>query len=416
MKSFDGKVFMVYGDGVSGRSAAAAIVRHGGQADVIKGDGDIFVAPPEKDYTAAIISPGIKPTHGIYTYCKAQGLPTAGEVDIGYMLSDAKKVGVTGTNGKTTVTRLIAAMTGGIACGNIGYPVSTAAEEKGKTLVCELSSFQLYGASVRSDVAVITNIGQDHLDWHGSAEEYYRCKCKIADGAEVLILGEDIPIKALSTLKTNARIVRCVDGVPVDGAYTYGGWFYYFGERICEVDYLRLLGSHNVKNALCAIAAAKTLGADNGDIIAALSSAKPDPHRLDDLGKLSGKRYIDDSKSTNILSALAAVEATSGSICLILGGSDKNLDFDELFINLDKRVVSVVAMGLTAAKVEASAKKFGIKATVVPDLKAAVETASREEGDTVLLSPACASFDEFNNYGERGEAFKRLVRELSDKS
>ena len=377
-----------------------------------------FVPPTDKHYDGGIISPGVRPVHDVYAYCAQNGIRTLSEVDIGFALANGRDiVGVTGTNGKTTVTRLIAAMLGGVACGNIGYPISDAAcKPNDKPLVAELSSFQLHTASVAPSVAVITNIASDHIDWHGSEREYSRCKCNIANNMTdgVLVLGEDIRLRSLETLDTGARILRCRTDGMCDGAYIDDGYFVFMGKRVCAVDYLRLQGEHNVKNALCAIAAAMSLGADEYAVRGALSTVTADAHRIEYVGTYCGKRWIDDSKGTNVSACLAAVKQTVGTVCLIVGGRGKATDFAELFDGIDPRVTEAIAMGETAQEIRDCAVKHarGLKVTVVDGLADAVTAANRSDAQTVLLSPACASFDEFDGYAARGARFQELVRSL----
>lgn len=420
MGIFDGKRYFVYGDGASGRAALAAIKKQGGKARMYADTDGRFSQPADKLYDGAVISPGIRPEHAVYEYCARRGIRPTGEAEIGFKIAAARDmptVGVTGTNGKTTVTELIAAMTGGVACGNIGYPVSTAALKRQTPLVCELSSFQLYGSAVTPDVAVITNIASDHIDWHGSTEAYCACKCKIAAHMRggALVIGEDVPIGALATLETSAQIVRCSSTAICDGAYIANDNFYFMGKRVCPTDYLRLQGAHNVKNALCAIAAAMCMGASAEAVTSALSVAELSPHRIRDVGTACGKHWIDDSKGTNVSACLAAVAQTSGTVCLILGGRGKATDFSELFGALDfTRVVEAVAMGETAQAIRDSAAEIApsLKLTVVNGLKDAVKVAAESNAQTVLLSPACASFDEFKSYAERGDAFAAEVKAL----
>lgn len=418
MGIFDGKRFFIYGDGLSGKAAKYAIKKQGGKAKIYSDVRGAFKAPPDAVYDGAVISPGIKPNHGVYEYCRAKGIKTLGEVEIGFEIAGKTPiVGVTGTNGKTTTTRLIAAMLGGIACGNIGYPLSAAAlkNKAAKPLVCELSSFQLFNANITPDIAVITNMNPDHVDWHGSEEEYYKSKCRIAKNMRgVLVLGPDITVGALSSLTTEAETVECAVGNVCNGAYTLDGYFWFMGKRVCPIDYLRLSGEHNVKNALCAIAAAMCMGADNSAVLAALSSAAPSPHRTEIVGNYVGKQWIDDSKGTNVSACLAAVAETVGTVCLIVGGRSKDTDFTELFTALDERVTDVIAMGETAQKVRDSAAVVcpDRKITVVNGLADAVRAAEKSAAQTVLLSPACASFDEFKNYAARGDKFKAEVKAL----
>ena len=421
MGIFDGKRFFIYGNGISGKAAYRAIKKQGGKAKIYTDDGGRFVAPVDRHYDGAVISPGIRPTHPVYAYCAERGIESIGEAEIGLKLaglSGRKTVCVTGTNGKTTTTRLIADMLGGVACGNIGYPVSSAALEKSDSpIVCELSSFQLFNAHISPDVAVITNMASDHADWHQGIQNYHAAKCNIArymDGG-YLVLGEDVTLGALDTLSTRAQIVWCSSSRVCDGAFIQDGYFCFNGSRVCPTDYLRLSGAHNIKNALCAIAASKCLGADNSAILGAFVAAVPSPHRNEIAGRACGKLWIDDSKGTNVSACLAAIELTHGTVCLILGGRGKGTDFDELFNGINDRVTSVVAMGETAQAVRDSACKLRpeLKVTVVNGLTDAVKAAAQSDAGTVLLSPACASFDEFKSYEQRGEKFKSEVNALS---
>lgn len=425
MEIFSGKRFFVYGAGVSGKAAKLAIKKNGGKARIYSDCDGVFIPPPEKNYAGAVISPGIKPTHAVYEYCARRRINTVGEAEIGFTLAKScgcDVVGVTGTNGKTTVTKLIADMCGGIACGNIGYPICLAVVKNtdSSPLVCELSSFQLHNATVEPKVAVITNLAPDHIDWHGSESNYYADKCNIAYNMKsgFLVLGEDIPLGAVVGLKTGAEIVRTSSTGVCDGAYVENGYFCFYGDRVCPVDYLRLPGAHNVKNALTAVAAAKCMGADNKAILAALSAAVPSPHRIQSVGHACGKIWIDDSKGTNVSACRAAVEMTDGRICLIVGGRGKGTDFTELFDGLSDRVVCAVAMGETAQDIRDCARRIApaLKVTVVNTLADAVATAANADADTVLLSPACASFDEFRNYGQRGDAFRREVHMLGKRN
>ncbi len=382
-----------------------------------------FSAPPERGYYSAIVSPGIKKDHPVYEYCRSRAIKTMGEIELGFMLTDKPIVGVTGTNGKTTVTRLASKMLKCTACGNIGYPLTTAIDGKSGVLCCEISSFQLASANIKPRIAVITNIAPDHIDYHGSYDEYCRCKCNIAsemDEKDYLVLGDGVPVGALTSLNTRANVVRCCADKVVDGAYVYNGNLWFMGERICSTDYLRLQGEHNIKNALCAIAAAKLMNTNNKDIVAALSTVVGEPHRIETVGKYCGKTWIDDSKSTNILSTVAAVEYMCGSVCLIVGGRNKGLDFDGLFSaltaeSLSKKIVCVIAMGECAADIVHSGKNFGLEVIATEKLNDAVLAAAQSDAETVLLSPACASFDEFDGYDKRGEAFRAEVEALGRK-
>lgn len=417
MGIFDGQRFFIYGNGLSGRAARTAITKAGGKAVVCADCDGEFAPPPDGKYTAAVISPGVPFGHEVYKYCSERSIEVMSEPDIGFALAgDRKKICVTGTNGKTTTVRLIADMLGGVACGNIGYPLSAAALEGSAPLVCELSSFQLAISHLAPDIAVITNIDEDHIDRHGSREAYARCKCNIARNMEsgYLVLGEDITVGALATLKTGAQPVWCRTTGPCDGCYVYEGNFWFCGDKLWSVDCLRLAGEHNLKNALAAIAASLLAGGARDEILRALSTAKADPHRNEYVGTAAGKRWIDDSKGTNVSACRAAIELTAGTVCLIVGGRSKCADFRALFDDLDGRVVEIVAMGECAQTVRDIAVDMGakVKLSVVDGLADAVARAAESDADTVLLSPACASFDEFSDYAERGRSFAAAVRAL----
>lgn len=418
MKKFMGKRYLIYGDGISGRAAARAIRRNGGSVKYYSDENGKFCVPND-NFDCCVVAPSIKLNHDIYSFCKEKNIPTTSEIEIGFSLCSRPIIGVTGTNGKTTVTRLIAAMIGGVACGNIGVPLCSVVDKANKYVVCELSSFQLSKSDIKPSVAVITNIDSDHIDWHGSEQEYQKAKLNIAknlDCNDVLVLGEDIKTKSLHGLSTNANIIPCYSKGVIDGCYVDRGFFCYFGERVCRTDYLRLQGEHNVKNALCAIAVAKSLGVDNRDIIKGLSTATLDEHRIQSVGRACGKAWINDSKGTNVSASVAAIKTVDSgdSVCLIVGGRDKRTDFRSLFEQLPNSVIEVVAMGECANKIINAAKACDYDGTIITadGLRAAVEYAKNGNAKTVLLSPCCASFDEFKNYSERGKAFCKLVNKL----
>lgn len=413
MRIFDGYEALIYGKGESGLAAQTAIHNRGGKTVLLC---DPYTLPPAKHYDFAVISPGVRPDHPIYGYCAERGIRVIGEAELGFRLGKSKDIiAVTGTNGKTTVTRLLAAMLNACACGNIGFPICSAIDTDNNVLVCELSSFQLCKANISPKIAVITNIAADHLDYHGGIDEYVAAKLRIASGMKsgCLVLGDGIKVGDIAGLRTDAEIIYCSMTSPVKGAYLSDGYFCFFGERVCRLDYLKLRGNHNIQNALCAIAAAKAYGANNSAILDALVNVQSSPHRMSVVSEFGGKIWIDDSKSTNIASAKAAIAATSGSVCLIAGGRNKSLDMHDLFIDLDARVTTVIAMGESAEEIKAAAPQdCKVRVVVCDGLESAVRIAAECAEKTVLLSPCAASFDEFKNYAERGDKFALYIKRL----
>ena len=195
------------------------------------------------------------------------------------------------------------------------------------------------------------------------------------------------------------------------GAYVLQDKIYWCGEYICDTDRVRMEGEHNLKNALSAVCAAKAMGVENAPIVDALTSFLPDAHRIELVAHKNGKNYYNDSKGTNISAALAAANAMCGSTCMLVGGSDKGYEYDDLFRRLPPNVVRVAAVGETAQKVKDAAARCGFAAVrAFSDFSEAFNWAADGEEENVLLSPASASFDMFSSYRERGEAFVRLVK------
>jgi UDP-N-acetylmuramoylalanine--D-glutamate ligase len=372
-------------------------------------------------------SPGVRPDHPALVAAGAAGVPVRSEIDLGAgrlrsRPDGPRLVAVTGTNGKTTVTTLIDAMLrhAGIAstaAGNIGRPLLEAAGDSVAVVVAEVSSFQL--ASVTDtfapDVAVLLNVAQDHLDWHGSADAYARAKAQLfahqVAGA-TLVVNADDPSAAALVVAAPAKIVWCSTAEPPAGGYgVVDGLLWGPSGAVAPIPATD--APHDVTNALASAAAAAALGADSTAIAAALSEFQGLAHRVQLVGEIGGVRFYDDSKATN-------PHATASAVCgfdhvvLIAGGRNKALDLGVLR-GVAPRLRIVVAIGEAAAEVEAAF------AGVVPVVKAtsmhdAVRAASlrAEPGDVVLLSPACASFDWYDSYAARGDDFAREVALLTE--
>jgi UDP-N-acetylmuramoylalanine--D-glutamate ligase len=326
---------------------------------------------------------------------RARAIPIWSEVELGYRLLHGNPlIGVTGTNGKTTTTELLAAIlrAGGRSAevaGNVGRALTDVAEqvEPGVTVVCELSSFQLEDVHTLScDVAVLLNLEPDHLDRHRTFEAYRDAKLRIFERAR-------------------ARIVP--RGLGLDGIE--------FGANDPLPAEPLMPGSHNRENAAAATAAARAAGIGDEAIAEALRTFPGVPHRLELVRELRGVRYVNDSKATNTAAARRGAAAYDAPVRLILGGSLKGEDFEPFARDLPGNVASLYLVGEASDQLAAALDTAGRPYSLDHDLAHAVAHAAADAapGDIVLLSPAAASFDQFDNFEQRGDTFRRLVRELT---
>jgi UDP-N-acetylmuramoylalanine--D-glutamate ligase len=341
-------------------------------------------------------SPGVPGESPLAAAARRRGIPLWSEVELGYRLlpAGARLIGVTGTNGKTTTTELLGAILRADGrptevAGNVGRPLTDAAEEAGPDswVVCELSSFQLEDVDLLAcDVAVLLNLEPDHLDRHGSFEAYRDAKLRIFERAR-------------------ARVVP--RGFGVDGIE-----FSADDELPAEP---RIPGRHNRENAAAATAAARAAGVSDDAIATALRTFAGVPHRLELVRELRGVRWINDSKATNTAAARRGVAAYDAPLHLILGGSLKGEDFGPFARDLPDTVASIHLIGQATAELAVALDAAGRVYDADGDLATAVAHAATEAepGDIVLLSPACASYDQFANFEERGDTFRRLVEELA---
>ena len=415
-----GKRTLVVGSGVSGKGAMQAL-RRAKATCAYYGTCSLSEFAPE----LIVVSPGIKPSDPIFGYAAAGGTELIGELELGYRLSGGKDmIAVTGTNGKTTVTRMVAEIlrsdgVRAVECGNIGVSYAGLDPNDYDCAVAEASSFQLATTrSFKPHIAVVTNISSDHLDYHGDIKAYCAAKLKIAanlSSNDFLILSaDDIPLEYLSGLSTKGDVFYTSARGKVRGTYIYNERIYFCGECVCELDRLKVQGEHNCKNALNAICAAKLYGVQNSAVVDALSQFEPDAHRISLVATCGGKSYYNDSKGTNIAASIAAAKCMTGSTCMIVGGSDKGYEYDELFEQLPPMVVRIAAMGQTADKIRAAAKRQGFtNIESFNDLEHAFEWANGGDEENVLLSPASASFDAFSSYVQRGELFEKLVNAVA---
>ena len=377
------------------------------------------------DADLVVPSPGVPEAHPVYGLAGEAGVPIYSEIELAGVAAAARDlplVAVTGTNGKTTVTTLIAEMfnAGGrraLAAGNIGRPLLDAVHDDVDVVVAEVSSFQLrFTATFRPRVAVFLNVAEDHLDWHPSFKDYVGAKARIfANQADddLLVFNADDDAVTEAARSAPARSVAFTRGDSREAWHVADGRLLRpDGTSLMSVDDLARNGPHDIANALASAAAAADLGVTDGDLSAVLASFSGLPHRVTPVGQSGGVTFVDDSKATNPHAALAAL-AGFDSVVLLAGGRNKGLDLGVLRQEAG-RIRAVVAIGEAAGEVEACftgvrpVRRAGSMAEAV---RFGAELA--EPGDTVLLSPACASFDWYDGYAARGDDFARQVAALS---
>ena len=456
---------LVTGAGITGRSVSAALEPTGVRLTICDDDPlalQRLITPATvvttdeavdriADYALVVTSPGFAPTAPVLAAAAAAGVPIWGDVELAWRLDQAGWFGtpkrwlvVTGTNGKTTTTSMLHAMlvAGGrraVLCGNIGNPVIDMLAEPAELLAVELSSFQLHWApSLRPDAGAVLNVAEDHLDWHGSMDAYAADKARALDG-RVAVVGLDDPV-ASGLLDSAAASVRVGftlnepaagelgvrDGALIDRAFADG-------LVLADTASIPVPGPIGVLNALAAAALARAVEVPAAAIADALSSFRVGPHRAHVVAEIDGVTYVDDSKATNPHAAHASIAAYS-RVVWIAGGLLKGASVDELVSDVSNRLVGAVLIGRDRALVANALSRHAPDVPVVEvvtgedsevletnesdvnsvtRLMTAVVAAVRRlagEGDTVLLAPAGASFDQFSGYAERGDAFAAAVR------
>ena len=331
---------------------------------------------------------------------------------------------VTGTNGKTTTVTLIDAILKennikSHLVGNVGVPITSKIQDVDSDSVCvaEVSSFQLESVySFCPHISCVLNVTPDHLERHYSMENYIFLKKRIFKNqreSEYTVLNyDDKTVRSFYT-EIRSKIIWVSLSEVVDGAYRKDGQLFFNSEYIMQESDLMLKGEHNVCNALFAISCAKILGVSTEKIVSALKNFKGISHRLEFICNKNGVSYFNDSKATNTASTLSALDTLTAPTVLILGGSEKGESYDALFDKIKASFVKhVVITGASRFNMLDAAGRAGYSnLTVTPDFNYAVRIANliADEGDNVLLSPGCASFDNFNGYEERGNAFKKIV-------
>ncbi len=358
-----------------------------------------------QDVDLVVTSPGIPPAHPLLEAAVARGLPVWSEPELAVRLNAGRTrlVGVTGTNGKTTTTQMIAACLDAPAAGNIGIPlVTTLTVDPPPLVVAELSSFQLhFCTTLRPDVAVLLNIADDHLDWHGGMEGYRHAKARLWQAQRpddvTVVLGED------------PGAMATVDRWPPPGRLITAA----VGDDVLDPSTLAAPGPHNAANATVAAHAAIAAGADPDHVRRTLAGVGVGAHRMELVATIADVDYVNDSKATNPHAALAALRSYD-DIVWIAGGLNKGLSFEALGPALQGRVRHVLTIGACGPEIAAVARAAGVPTEEVGDLATAV-TRSRAiavPGVTVLLAPAAASMDQFTDYADRGTQFRAAVEDL----
>ncbi|MGX9728725.1 MAG: UDP-N-acetylmuramoyl-L-alanine--D-glutamate ligase [Candidatus Electronema sp. VV] len=382
-----------------------------------------------------VVSPGVPTNLPVLNAARSRGVPVVGELALAAGRISVPVIAVTGSNGKTTVTSLIGQLLRSsgkktFVGGNIGTPVLDWLREPddAEAAVLELSSFQLdMAGAFRPDIALLLNLSPDHIDRHGSFENYAEAKRQIfarQGQADIAILGADDPVVAAKPVTTagtvlhfgtqadsRARVegqhVRLEPGFGADGAV-----------ESYDLSATRLNSLVNVYNAAAAILAARAFGCSVEGIRSGLADYQPPMHRMTPAGEINGVRFINDSKATNIGAVIAALAGFQKDVILIAGGRNKGGDFTELIPAFQQHVRQVVLIGEAASELAAAAEAAGIEHQFADDMGDAVckGFAAAKPGETVLLAPACASFDMFDNYEHRGREFMRCAAELAEVS
>ena len=377
------------------------------------------------------ISPGVPIDAPIVKAARAAGIAVTGELEMASTLAKGTLLAVTGTNGKTTTVSLLGAIfeaAGKVAhvCGNIGYPLSAAAIESkyDHVIIAEVSSFQLETTETFHPLsAAVLNVTEDHLNRHGTMEVYTGLKRHIFDAQgpeDFAVLNGDDPACRKMAVKSKALFFSRLHEVEQGAFVRDGKIIVRIGETekaVCEAEELRIPGPHNLENALAAAAMAFSRGVPAPVIRQAMRTFPGVEHRIEFTRELDGVRYINDSKGTNVDSTIKAVQSMKAPTAIILGGYDKHVSFDPLAEEIAKTplIENCVLIGVTAPQIEAALKKTGYTAIHhAGSMREAIEAcrALSKPGGNVLLSPACASFDMFEDYEQRGRIFKEIVNRL----
>jgi len=376
-----------------------------------------------KDAYLAITSPGIPPYSEIFKMVQAENVHIMSEVELAYQECPKPFIAITGTNGKTTTTALtshiLTTKYKAPACGNIGNPPCDFIDEEIDYFVCEMSSYQIAMThSLKAQIACWLNFTPDHIDWHGGLENYFKAKAKLFKNPQeptfAVFNGADE--KLLEFSKTCISEVFLFDKEVEDNCcYIKNDSIYYKRnhkeELIIELKDCPLVGHHNYQNVMCSIIIAKLVGLDNEKLKSAIMSFKAPEHRLEYVRDLNGIKIFNDSKATNPEAAIVAIKSFNDvNAVLIAGGRDKNTDLTEFCQEINNHMKTVILIGEATERFDENLKKNGFNNIIIEKtLESAIDKSIELNPEIVLLSPACASFDMFKSYENRGEVFKNYV-------
>lgn len=383
--------------------------------------------PPELIDSACelIVSPGVAMDDPVVERARASAVDVVGDIDLFVREAQAPVVGITGSNAKSTVTELLGEMArdAGVNVGvggNLGTPALDLLAEERQLYVLELSSFQLERAGrLGLAVAAVLNLSADHLDRHGTMQVYHQVKHRIFRGCRSAVINRDDPL-TIPLVAADVALVSWRMSEPELGGFglrEHGGaqWLCHDFEMLLPVSELGLAGRHNVANALAALAIGFAAGLPPASMAMTLRHFRGLPHRCQLVAQIAGVRYVNDSKGTNVGATAAALNGLGGDrdVILIAGGQGKGADFKQLLAPVARHCRLLVLIGEDARKIE-TALAEAVPVLLEPDMEAAVAkaAANAQSGDTVLLSPACASFDMFSGYAERGAAFCSAVERM----
>ncbi|MCC5802679.1 UDP-N-acetylmuramoyl-L-alanine--D-glutamate ligase [Rossellomorea vietnamensis] len=380
----------------------------------------------DEGFQYVIKNPGIPYHNPLIKKAMEKNIPVLTEVELAYLISEAEMIGITGTNGKTTTTTLLFEMLKEdnqkpLIAGNIGTVASEVAQDakEDEKMVVELSSFQLMGTQeFAPHIAIITNLYDAHLDYHGDLNEYWKAKSNITKNQtekDYLIINGDQEHVQDTVSFTKAQVIRFSTEKEIEGgAYIKDRAIYFKDEKVVDLSSIVLPGAHNLENILCAVAACKIYGVSNDSIKKVLSTFGGVKHRTQFVREMNGIKFYNDSKATNSLATKSALKAFESPTILLAGGLDRGNEFDDMIPFLGN-VKTLITFGETSEKFVKTGEKAGIQ-TIIPvdNVEKAVPVAYEHarEGDIVLLSPACASWDQYRTFEQRGDMFIEAVHKL----
>lgn len=375
-----------------------------------------------ENVTYAVTSPGIPPTSEIFTKLKEKNIKVISEIELAYKNTKTPFVAISGTNGKTTTTMLVSHILSSIykapVCGNIGVPAVSLIDNKNDYLVCEVSSFQLENTSDFAPlVAVFTNFTPDHINYHGSLENYFDAKAKLFKNTKFAVFNaRDEKINDFAKNYSGEKFYFDDDNYK-NASYIKNNAIYFkqndIEEKIIDIDDIKLVGHHNYQNVMCSIIVAKLLNVPNEKIEEKIKSFESVEHRIELIQNVKKgiQKFYNDSKATNPEATMVALKSFIGKkVTLLVGGRDKNTTLDKFCIDVKKYINNVVLFGEAKERFYNELEKSGYKNLYMTNkMFEAVDKAMDLNDEIVLLSPACASFDEFKSYEDRGIKFKEYV-------